>query len=75
MILRRAYPKPLGWLAVGSGAGAFVVGVAQVLGGPEFRATEVFDVLFSVLSTVWIFVTGVLMWRSARGKPTVETTT
>ncbi|MCW5850664.1 MAG: DUF4386 family protein [Anaerolineae bacterium] len=72
MILSRAYPKLLGWLAVVAGAGAFVVGIAQVLGGPEFRAAEVFDVLFSVLSTVWILVTGVLMWRKARGEQTVE---
>lgn len=72
MILSRAYPRPLGWLALVSGAGAFVVGIAQVLGGPEFRATEVFDVLFSILSTVWLLITGVLMWRKAR-EETVDT--
>lgn len=73
MILSRAYPKSLGWLAVVSGAGAFVVGVAQVMGGPEFRATEIFFVLFSMLSTVWVLIMGVLMWRKARGEQTVET--
>jgi len=68
LILSGAYPKALGWLAILSGAGAFVVGVAQVLGGPELRSTEIFFVLFSMLSTIWVLVIGVLMWRKARVK-------
>jgi hypothetical protein len=66
IIPSRTYPKSLGWLALVSGAGAFVVGVAQCFGGPDFRATEIFFVLFSMLSTVWVLVMGVLMWRKAR---------
>ena len=69
-ILSSAYPKSLGWLAMLSGAGAFVVGVAQTLGGPDLRSTEIFFVLFSVLSTVWVLIMGVLMWRKALGKHT-----
>ncbi len=67
-ILSSAYPKALGWLAMLSGAGAFVVGIAQALGGPELRATEIFFVLFSVLSTVWVLIMGVLMWRRAQAR-------
>jgi hypothetical protein len=62
------YPKALGWLAMLSGAGAFLVGVAQTLGGPTFRDTEIFFVLFSMLSTLWVFVMGLLMWRKGRGE-------
>lgn len=67
-VLSGGYPKALGWLAMLSGAVTFVGGVAQMLGGPTFRATEIFFVLFSMLSTLWIFVMGVLMWRKAAGK-------
>lgn len=66
VVLSRAYPRWLGWLAMVSGAGGLVVGVAQCFGGPDFRATEIFFVLFSMLSTVWVLVMGVLMWRKAR---------
>lgn len=64
-ILSSAYPKALGWLAMFSGGGAFVVGIAQTLGGPTARSTEIFFVLFSALSTVWALIMGVLMWRKA----------
>jgi hypothetical protein len=60
------YPKALGWLAMLSGGGSFVVGVAQSFGGPDLRTTEIFFVLFSMSSTVWVLVMGVLMWRRAR---------
>jgi hypothetical protein len=63
LVLSRTYPRPVGWLALLSGAGAGVVGVAQTLGGPELRATEIYFVLFSMLSTLWVLVMGVLMWR------------
>ena len=74
-LLSRAYPKALGWLALFAGGGALVVGVAQTLGGPAFRDTEVFFVLCSMLSTVWVFVMGVLMWRQARRTPDREVRT
>jgi hypothetical protein len=64
-ILGSAYPKALGWLAMLSGGGAFVVGIAQALNGPTARGTEIFFVLFSVLSTIWVLLMGVLMWRKA----------
>jgi hypothetical protein len=64
-ILSSNYPRILGWLAMLSGAGAFVVGIVQTLAGPDFRATEIFFVLFSMLSTLWVLVMGVLMWRKA----------
>jgi hypothetical protein len=67
-VLSSTYPKALGWLAMLSGAGAFIVGVAQTLNGPELRATEVFFVLFSILSTVWVLMMGVFMWRKAHAK-------
>jgi hypothetical protein len=60
------YPRILGWLAMLSGAGTLLVGVVQTLGGPAFRETEIFFVLFSMSSTVWVFVMGVLMWRKGR---------
>jgi hypothetical protein len=66
VVQSRAYPGWLGWLALVSGAGALVVGVAQCFGGPDFRATEIFFVLFSMLSTIWVLVMGVLMWRKAQ---------
>ena len=65
-LLGSTYPKALGWLATLSGAGASVVGVAQALGGPTLRATEMFFVLFSMGSTLWIMIMGVLMLRLAR---------
>lgn len=65
--LSSAYPKALGWLAMISGSGAFVVGVVQAFQGPEYRATEIFFVVFSILSTIWVLIMGVLMWRKARG--------
>jgi hypothetical protein len=64
-VLSSVYPKPLGWLAVLSGAGAFVIGVVQALSGPSFRDTEIFFVLFSMLSTIWVLSMGVVMWRKA----------
>jgi hypothetical protein len=60
------YPRVLGWLAMVSGMGAFAVGVVQTLGGPTLRETEIFFVIFSMLSTVWVFVMGLLMWRKGR---------
>jgi hypothetical protein len=66
MALGSAYPKALGWLAMLSGAGALVVGVFQALGGPEARGAETFFVLFSMLSTIWVLITSILMWRKAR---------
>jgi hypothetical protein len=60
------YPRPLGWLAIVAGAGALVVGIAQVMRGPEFRATEIFFVLFSMLSTLWILLMGLLLLRKSR---------
>jgi hypothetical protein len=63
--LSSVYPKALGWLAVLSGAGAFVVGVVQAPSGPSFRGTEIFFVLFSMLSTIWVLSMGVVMWRKA----------
>jgi hypothetical protein len=63
--LGSVYPKVLGWLAMVSGAGAFVVGVVQALSGPSFRSTEIFFVLFSMLSTIWVLSMGVVMWRKA----------
>jgi hypothetical protein len=63
--LNRIYPRVLGWLAMVSGAGAFAVGVVQIFGGPSFRDSEIFFVLFSIMSTIWIFLMGVLMWRKA----------
>lgn len=67
-ILGSGYPKGLGWLAGVAGVGEFVVGVAQLLGGPTLRTTEIFFVLFSVLSTFWVLVMSVLMWRKTRGE-------
>jgi hypothetical protein len=65
IVLSSIYPKALGWLATLSGAGAFVVGIVQVLSGPSFRSTEIFFVMFSVLSTIWVLIMGVVMWRKA----------
>jgi hypothetical protein len=64
-MLSSVYPKALSWLAVLSGTGAFVVGVVQALSGPSFRGTEIFFVLFSMLSTIWVLSMGVVMWRKA----------
>jgi hypothetical protein len=66
IVLGSVYPKVLGWLAMLSGAGAFVVGVVQALSGPSFRGSEIFFVLFSMLSTIWVLSMGVVMWRKAR---------
>lgn len=68
LLLDRAYPKPLGWLAVVAGAGAVVVGAAQTMNGPQVRWTEIFFVLFSMLSTAWILIMGLLMLRNARNR-------
>lgn len=65
-VLSGVYPKLVGWLAVLSGAGAFAVGVLQVLNGPAYRATEIFFVVFSMLSTLWVLTMGILMWRKVR---------
>jgi hypothetical protein len=65
-VLSSVYPKPLGWLALLSGAGAFVIGVVQELSGPSFRGTEIFFALFSMLSTIWVLSMGVVMCRKAR---------
>ena len=66
-LLSSAYPKALGWLAILAGGGALVVGVAQLLGGPDFRDTGALFALCSILSTGWVFAMGGLMWRKARG--------
>src|SRR6266508_41262 len=58
IVLGSVYPKALGWLAMLSGAGAFVVGIVQALSGPPFRGSEFFFVLFSVLSTIWVLIMG-----------------
>jgi hypothetical protein len=65
-LLSSTFPRALGWLAIVAGAGAFVVGVAQTQSGPALRGTEIFFVVFSLLSTAWVFMMGVLMWRHAR---------
>ena len=65
-VVSSVYPKALGWLAMLSGAGAFVVGVVQALAGPSFRGTELVFVLVSVLITVWVLSMGTVMWRKAR---------
>lgn len=72
MILSRAYPKVLGWLAMLSGAGAFAVGIAQTFGGPTFRDIEIFFVIFSGLTTLWLLVMGVQMWRKADAETSNE---
>jgi hypothetical protein len=64
IILSSAYPKLTGLLAMMSGVGAFVVGVAQALGGPAFD-TGIFVGLFAALIMVWVLVMGVLMLRKA----------
>lgn len=64
--LSDAYPKPVAWLAIVAGAGAFAVGVVQVLAGPTFRATELLFVVFSALATGWVLIMSLLMWRKAR---------
>src|SRR6266545_187100 len=66
IVLGSVYPKALGWLAMLSGAGAFVVGIVQALSGPSFRGSEFFFVLFSVLSTIWVLIMGVIMGRKAQ---------
>lgn len=66
IVLSSAYPKWLGWLALLSGGGALAVGVVQALAGPSYRATEIFFVLFSVLSTVWVLIMSVVLRRLAR---------
>jgi hypothetical protein len=38
----------------------------QALSGPSFRGSEIFFVLFSMLSTIWVLSMGVVMWRKAR---------
>jgi hypothetical protein len=68
IVLSSVYPKALGWLAMQSGAGAFVVGVVQALSGPSFRGSEIFFVLFSMLSTIWVLSMGVVMWRKAHAR-------
>jgi hypothetical protein len=64
-LLSRSYPKALGWLAILSGTGALVVGGVQAMKGPDFRGTEIFFVLCSVLSTLWVLLMGLLMQRKA----------
>jgi hypothetical protein len=67
-VFSQTYPRWTGWIATLSGAGAFVVGVVQALYGPDFRGTEIWFVVFSIMSTVWVLIMGVLMWRKANIK-------
>ena len=56
------YPKWLGWAAVVVGAVGFVDGAIIGASGP----TDVLEIVFiavAVLTSLWVFVLGVLMWR------------
>lgn len=59
-----AYPRRLGWIAVFGGAGAGVVGIAQVFTGPSVLTLFVFPA-FAALLALWLLAMGVLLWRRA----------
>jgi hypothetical protein len=62
------YPRWLGWFAVVIAVPSFVVGLVQVYQGLSFVVSAVLiPVLFS-LFTLWLLITGVLLWRGAAAR-------
>jgi hypothetical protein len=63
--LGSGFPRWLGWIAVATGAGTTLAGMASFIGAsdPIFVA----GIMLSFLSFAWLIAIGVLMWRHADG--------
>jgi len=59
---RRAW---LGWTGAAGGAAALVVGLIQVFTYRDFVVTDILIPITGVLSSTWIIVMGILLWRRA----------
>jgi hypothetical protein len=60
------YPRWLGWVAVGAGLAAVVVGLIHLMTGPSVLTISVFPAVAAVAS-LWLLVIGLLLWRRLRG--------
>lgn len=63
--LSGVYPRWLGWAALGGGIGSAIAGARQLYRGQPDQLAENLFLASSLVITVWLFVTGRLLWRRA----------
>lgn len=64
------YPRWAGLAGVVLGVAGLLDGFAMALGGLTFGVFNVGFTAVSILATIWLFATGVLLWRRAEKLPT-----
>ena len=64
-----AYPRWLGWVAVGAGVLSVGAGAIQASIGEPTDASRVITIIGPTVITVWLLVMGMLLLRKARGIP------
>ena len=63
------YPRWLGWVAVIAGVGSIAAGLVQAFTGEPTVTSLVLTIIGPTVISLWLLVMGVLMWRTAAGRP------